>query len=425
MQLELRSPAKKRAALAAVLVVSAVYIGLAATQFLSAYFSTASDAISLKRAVRLDPGNAEARYRLGKFELLASQSPQSALPWLESAARLDHHAGRYWTDLAIVQASLGESDSEQRSLQHALEVDPHTPEIAWDAANLYLALGAIDQAMKEFHVVFENDETLTWPALRTCWKIRPDIDYLLANVVPPAVYPAALEFLVANHETAGASRVWEQISSAQQPMERKDLFGYVRYLILHHEAADAARVWQQAAGMTSLQAYQPSSENLLVNGDFSLDILNGGFDWVYQKTEGVLLALDPSEAHSSARSLRITFDGPGIRDAGISQVVAVEPHTSYEFSAFYKASDMDGAGGMVFAVQDAYKETPLFMSEERRDADFWKKTGGAFTTADDSQLVMVRVVRVPSGSPIRGKLWIDGLQLVQSNITSSSKKDLQ
>jgi hypothetical protein len=65
------------------------------------------------------------------------------------------------------------------------------------------------------------------------------------------------------------------------------------------------------------------------------------------------------------------------------------------------------------------------MSEELRDADFWKKTGGAFTTADDSQLVMVRVVRVPSGSPIRGKLWIDGLQLVQSNVTSSSHKDLQ
>jgi hypothetical protein len=106
-------------------------------------------------------------------------------------------------------------------------------------------------------------------------------------------------------------------------------------------------------------------------------------------------------------------------------VVAVEPHTSYEFSAFYKANDMDGAGGMVFAVQDAYKETPLFMSEELRDADFWKKTGGVFTTADDSQLVMVRVVRVPGGSPIRGKLWIDGLQFVQSNVTSSSKKDLQ
>ena len=321
--------------------------------------------------------------------------------------------------------SLGESESEQRSLRRALEVDSHTPEIAWDAANLYLALGAINQAMREFQVVFENDATLTWPAIRTCWKIRPDIDYLLANVVPPVVYPATLEFLIANGETAAASRVWEQISSAQQPMERKDLFGYVRYLILHHEVAQAARVWQQAAGMPALQAYQPSSENLLVNGDFSLDILNGGFDWVYQKTEGVLLALDPSETHSSARSLRITFDGPGIRDAGISQVIAVEPHTSYEFSAFYKASDMDGAGGMVFAVQDAYKETPLFMSEELRDADFWKKTGGAFTTADDSQLVMVRVVRVPSDSPIRGKLWIDGLQLVQSNVPSNSPKDLQ
>jgi tetratricopeptide (TPR) repeat protein len=127
----------------------------------------------LKRAL-LDLSNAEARYRLGSSSCWR-QSPQSALPWLESAARLDPHAGRYWTDLAIVQASLGESDSEQRSLQHALEVDSHTPEIAWDAANLYLALGAIDQAMKEFHVVFENDATLTWPALRTCWKIRPDV----------------------------------------------------------------------------------------------------------------------------------------------------------------------------------------------------------------------------------------------------------
>ena len=103
--------------------------------------------------------------------------------------------------------------------------------------------------------------------------------------------------------------------------------------------------------MADLSGYQPSSENLLINGDFSLEILDGGFDWMHQKTRGVALALDPNETHSSPHSLRIIFDGPGIEDAGIRQMVSVEPNTSYEFSGFYKASDMDGAGGTKFAFR--------------------------------------------------------------------------
>ena|SRR5579864_790044 len=426
MQLELRSPAKKWAVLVALFSVTAAYVVLSAAQFLVSSFADIPDPVWLKRAVWLDPGDAEHRYRLGRYELLASQSPQDALPWLQSAAKLNPHAGRYWIDLALAQQSIGDLDSEKRSLENALAVDPRTPELAWDAANLYLAQGATEDAMKQFHVVLQNDPELTWPAIRTCWRIRPDIGYLLDDVIPPGVYPAMLEFLVAKNETAAAAKVWAQIFSSQQPVERQDLFGYVKYLVLHREVAQAARVWQEAAGMASLQAYEPSSANLLVNGDFSLDMLNGGFDWVHQKIDGVSLALDPSEAHSSSRSLRITFDGPGIRDAGISQVVAVEPNTSYEFSAFYKAQDMEGAGAMQFAIQDAYKETSFLMSEDLRDADFWKKTGGAFTTGPDTELVMVRILRVPSGSPIRGKLWIDGLQLVpSSNVGSPSVKQAQ
>ena len=74
---------------------------------------------------------------------------------------------------------------------------------------------------------------------------------------------------------------------------------------------------------------------------------------------------------------------------------------------------MDGAGGMEFAFSDAYKNTTLFLSEDLRDADFWKETGGTFSTGPETTLIALRIARVPSGSPIRGKLWIDGLRLVR------------
>lgn len=412
MQFELASPAKKSTALAVLALFTATYLVLSAAQMLAAYFSQSTNPSWLKRATLLDPGDAEARYRLGHYELLVQQSPQSALPWLESAAALNTHLGHYWIDLALAQQSLGQTDAELRSLQKALQVEPHSSQVAWNTANLLLAQSRTDEAMQHFHAVLQGDPTLMWPAISAAWKFRRDIDYLLGNVFPPNVHPQLLNFLISKNETVAAEKVWQRISSGHQAVERQDLFAYVRYLILNHEPAEAARVWQEAAAIATLQAYEPSSENLIVNGDFGLQILNGGFDWVHQKNDGVWLELDPTESHSGSRSLRITFDGPGIFDAGISQVVAVEPDTNYEFSGFYKAQDMDGAGGMEFAVQDAYKETSFFMSGNLRDSDSWKKIDGSFITGPETTLLMIRIARVPPGSPIRGRLWIDGLRLV-------------
>lgn len=268
--------------------------------------------------------------------------------------------------------------------------------------------------MKLFRSVLENDTYLVDQTLSICWRVRPDATYLLQSVVPSGVYDSFLRFLITKKETDAAAKVWDRIFALQQQLDRRYLLEYERYLILNHEVAQASRVWQQATNVSNLAPYQPSAENLLINGDFSLPILNGGFEWIHQNVSGVELALDTSEPHSSSRSLRITLDGAAISDAGIMQLVPVESNTSYEFSGIYKAEDMDGAGGMQFSITDAYTNTSLFMSENLRDADFWKRTGGVFTTGPDTNLIALRVVRGPAGSPIRGKLWIDGLRLVQA-----------
>src|SRR5271165_633594 len=120
MQLDLRQTAKKLAVVAASSVLAASYLALTAAQFLAAHFSTYSDPVHLRRAVWLDPGNADYHYRLGRYQLLADQSPQEAIPWLQSATSLNPHSARYWLDLAIARQSLGDIASERPALERAL-----------------------------------------------------------------------------------------------------------------------------------------------------------------------------------------------------------------------------------------------------------------------------------------------------------------
>ena len=414
MEYELRHSARKFWIAIAFLGLTTAYLGIVTVHYLAEYFSESSEESDLIRATRLDPGDAVSFHNIGRIELLARARPQMALPWLETATRLNPHMASYWVDLALARQAVGETALERQDLLYALEAAPRTPEIAWQAANLFLAQGSPDDAMNAFRLVIENDPPITSLAIETCWKVHPDVEFLLNNVIPPNADETFLGFLRSRNQPAAAT-VWEKMYSLQQPISRPHLFEYIRDLVAHQQAAQAALVWRQAASMAGLSAYQPSPQNLLVNGDFSLEILDGGFDWMHQKTRGVTLALDPNETHSSARSLRIIFDGPGIEDAGIRQLVPVEPNTPYEFSAFYKAQEMDGAGGARFALQDLYRETSFFMSEDLQNADFWKKVSGSFVTGPETRLLVLRLAREPAGSPIRGKLWLDGLQLAPSD----------
>jgi hypothetical protein len=155
----------------------------------------------------------------------------------------------------------------------------------------------------------------------------------------------------------------------------------------------------------------------VVNGDFSLPVLNGGFDWLYEKSSDVALALDPTESHSGHRSLSIIFDSRGMEDAGIRQLIPVEPHTEYEFSAYFKSEDIQGAGGPRFLLEDHFTRANYFASEELKDANVWKQVTGTFSTGPDTTLLVLRIQRVPAGNAIRGKLWIGGVRLAQLHLT--------
>jgi tetratricopeptide (TPR) repeat protein len=412
MRVPLTTPARKILLVVASALLLTGYLFLVGLEFGAAYFSNRPDLASLQRAVRWQPGNADYRYRLGRYLSMIQGSPDAAVQSFRAAVGLNPHQARYWFDLAGAYHLLGDTDAQKAALERGLIADPSTPDLAWEAGNFYLVQGDTDKALRELRVVMESDPYLPPAALSLSWRVKPDVDVLLSDVVPPNVYPTFLDLLISQKEPTAAAKVWTRLAQLHQPMAPPLAFEYIRYLVSQHEVDQARAVWQQAATLCGLSAYQPSSENLIVNGDFSLNVLNGGFDWQYHKSQEVSLALDPTQSHSGHRSLLITFDARSISDAGIGQLVPVNPSTAYDFSAYFKSDDIQGAGGPRFALQDLYTERTYFASDELKNADFWKEVSGSFKTGPDTKLLLLRIQRDPPGIPIRGKLWIDSVRLV-------------
>jgi hypothetical protein len=414
MKIDLNSEWRKRLVIGAATALCLIYVLLVGRIFVASAFGEKPELASLQRAARLDSGNAEYRNHLGRYYALVSRDPGAAIEPYRAAVQLNPHSARYWFDLASAYQVLGDVSNQTWALERAIEADPTTPDVAWEAANFYLVQGNNDKALREFHVVLENEPSLASPAIQFCWRVNPDVDELLRDVVPArsTAYIAFLQLLMSKQETAATAKVWSAMMATPDPFERRYVYAYIQYLFDHKDVDEARLAWQQAAPRFGISSYLPTRNNLIVNGDFNLDVLNGGFDWQYQRQSSVALVLDPSDFHSGHRSLSIAFDGPGVNDAGIRQFIAVQPGTTYDFSAYYKNGELEGAGAPHITIQDAYTQAVLYDSDELKEAGFWKSVTGEFTTADDCKLLVLHVRRLPAGSPIRGKIWLDDFRLV-------------
>jgi hypothetical protein len=421
MEIPLNSARRGRLVIGGAAAFCLIYVLLAGLLFVASVFGERPELASLQRAEHLDSEtwwraarDADYSNHLGRYYALVAQEPDAAIEPYRTATQLNPYSARYWFDLASAYQVLGDTSNQTWALERAIEADPTTPDVAWEAANFYLVQGDNRKALREFRVVLENEPTLADLAIQFCWRINPNVDALLRDAVPARseAYIAFLRLLMTKGQTAATAKVWAALMATSQTFEQRSAYAYVKYLLDHKDVDQARLVWRQAAPLFGLSSYLPTNANLIVNGDFGLDVLNGGFDWRYEKQQSVTLTLDPSDFHSGHRSLLITFDGPGIGDAGIRQLIAVQPDTRYEFSAYYKIGGLEGAGAPHLTIQDAYTQTIVYDSDELKEAGFWKSATGEFTTGADTTLLDLHVRRLPAGSPIRGKLWVDDFRLV-------------
>jgi hypothetical protein len=158
------------------------------------------------------------------------------------------------------------------------------------------------------------------------------------------------------------------------------------------------------------------SSNLVTNGGFESDILNGGFDWRVIPAEGTAVNLDSGGAFEGSRALRIAFQGSRNIDYGhVFQYVPVHEKSRYRFSAHMRVQGITTDSGPRLQVCDAYNVSKLFVSTENLvgDAD-WSEQLGEFITGADTHLLLIRIVRPASNkldNQIAGAVWIDSVRI--------------
>ncbi|MGH9580581.1 MAG: hypothetical protein ACRD2R_06275 [Terriglobales bacterium] len=421
MQLRLATRSSKLGFAAVCLAVTALNFGLALRGYLASRFAATPKPESLELAAQLEPGNASHRSRLGRYYVLAGNQLETGIASFQAAARLNPFEARHWLDLAMAYQISGDQESVDRALQHALQVEPTSPRIAWEAANLYVLQGHLERTLPLLKSVLQRDPFSAPSVVELGWKATRDVDLLFQKALPQdaRVYLALLSVLLRYDEAQAADSVWSRAMGLRQPFPLHLAVPYLNFLVSHREGGKARKAWEDLARFDEKISAGIEAGNLVVNGGFEAEILQFGLDWRLRPVPGVQAVLDASESHAGRRSLKITWDGAHIPEAGVVQLIPLDPDSRYLFSAYVKTAEMSSVANPRLLLLEALHGTRFFLSEELSGTEPWHRVSGELVTSPETRFAALKMVREPYPGQARGSLWLDDVRLEKVGDTSS------
>lgn len=367
---------------------------------------SAWDRAALERALRLESDDALLHHRLGQWEefSLAEGDLQRALLHYRRATELNPYESRYWLDLGDARLLSGDSAGAEAAMEKALRADPRTPETLWRIGNFWLRARQPARAFPYFRQVLLNDRSLILPVIQTSHRALGDPEIILREVLPaqPLFLIPYLRFLVREHETPAAARVWQVLVGVHQPFEAQQVLFYVDYLLATHEAAQAEKAWRDLQGLRLLPVDPPTpgaaGPELLHNAMLRAPILNGGFDWRVVTHPRVVVTLGPGRQGEDPPAVTIRFSGEdNLHYRHFFQYVVVEPRTRYRFQAWVSTEEVTTDSGPRLEMADAYDpQVPVAYSPELVGTDPWTQLQVEFVTGPQTRLLRVGIVRLPS-----------------------------
>ncbi|HVO80503.1 MAG TPA: hypothetical protein VMT28_07220, partial [Terriglobales bacterium] len=201
--------AARIALLVAALAVAGLYLHASSRLYRAFRWAEDGTPQNLKTAARLEPMDAEYRYRIGRYSLLMQDFP-NAIDEVKAATALNPYDARYWLDLASAYLAADHPAETQQALARALGADPTMPDVVWQVANYELVEGDTALAMQRFHDLVEHAPETLPATLNVCWPATRDPDLIADKVLParPEAYFTFINFLRNKRRPEASDKVW-------------------------------------------------------------------------------------------------------------------------------------------------------------------------------------------------------------------------
>ncbi len=397
--------------LAVCIAFAVLYLWCATQSFRASVLASSLDVASLERAIALQPRQAGYQDLLCRFLMFDRQEVAAAVPHCERATELNPYYSPYWLHLALAYHGAGAQAQQQQAIRKALEVDPTTPDVAWNAANFFLVQNQVPEALRQFATVIRNDPNRVTPALDLCWRAVHDENEIEALLPPdPDAYLKFVRLLITKNQWEAARRAWSSMLRLNRKPAYQHALFYVDALIDKHDVADANQAWQQLASSSNELRRRSEADNMVLNGGFEEEILNGGFDWHYWKHNDSTVSRETTDFHSGNRSVSISYRGRN-DDSGLFQYVPVKPNTQYMVSSWVKSDGLKSGSGICVAVTDAYSDKVFAQTQETLGTTEWHRVESSFQTGPDTELVVVRFAHAGGNLWVEGQFWADDVNL--------------
>lgn len=422
MILRLSSPAARGflVVLALVLAAGFSYSGIRNT--LAVHYAGLNTAEGYERATQLEPDDAHNWYLLGRYWQYNLEDPdtQRAIRAYQTAVAYDPRFADTWLDLSMAYESEGDIPAARTAFLQAKRVYPLSPEVSWRYGNFLLRRGELDAAFAEIKHAVEADPRRGAAAFALGMRVEPDVNSVLERMLPHSqeAYFSVISALSEQDKTDQALIVWSRMAALHPQFQLSDSYPLLEALIHKRQMEAALRVWDQALALASVSRPPDPPGSLVWDGGFESNVVLGGFTWRYPSiVNGVQITLDAKEKHSGDRSLRLTFNGLRNVDFNdVCQFVAVQPSTSYRFSAWVQTRSLSTDQGVRFGLHSVSDSiNSLSWTDDVRGTQPWTRVDLPWTSGKDVRQLRLCVSRHPSAkfdSKISGSAWVDDVVLV-------------
>lgn len=403
-----------------ILLVFATYAAI--RQGLGAYYSRRGQPDDLQKAMRMDPENPAYPAALASLTHFYSDgaNPEVIAGLYGTATRLSPDSAQYWADLASAYEWAGRPKDALAAFNRAIALFPNSTALNWDLANFYVRQGPASKALQPLGKVLGDTSIPRKQVFLLAARALPDQDAVLNEVLPqqPGFIADYLDFQLDSGKIDAAGKTFRRLLELRQTFDLRQTFPYLDALIQRKDSDGVANAWK-ALGERFPAEIKPrlAEGNLITNGNFQMDILNGGLDWRVTPAEGASVSIDESAAQGQ-RSLRIDFDGTRNLDyEGILQVVPVRPNRKYAFSGRMRAQGISTDSGPRFEIFDPTDTRKLFIFTDQAIGTTPEVTRHLeFLTGAETRFVIVRVARRPSQrfeNKIGGTAWVNDVEMTE------------